>query len=308
MGNFEMPGGGDPASCTRVVTCDLALLVREPAQVVVQVAAAHSAGAVLDERFEVSMAGGCPPSVVALAGPHGSRLHVLGCGPGRVTVEYRAELETHGRPPPTRVAGEALAPGAGGSPGGGPPFAGWHSPGYDRLLYLRPSRYCPSDHLVGFAVGEFGAGGDAGARVAAIVDWIRRRVGYVPGSGSVHDSAEETLFTGVGSCRDFAHLGVALCRATGIPARFTAVYAPGLSPMDFHAVFEALQDGRWCVHDPTGLAPRSSMVRIGTGRDAADTAFVTVTSGIADLELLEVSATVGLELPGDDHSGAVELD
>jgi hypothetical protein len=57
--------------------------------------------------------------------------------------------------------------------------------------------------------------------------------------------------------------------------------------MDFHAVFEAFENGCWCVHDATGLAPRPSLVRIVTGRDAADTAFAAfaaVTSGIVNHE------------------------
>jgi hypothetical protein len=62
------------------------------------------------------------------------------------------------------------------------------------------------------------------------------------------------------------------------------------------------------VHDATGLAPRPSLVRIVTGRDAADTAFAAVTSGIVNHEAIEVSATVGGSfLPLDDHSGLVEL-
>jgi transglutaminase-like putative cysteine protease len=174
-------------------------------------------------------------------------------------------------------------------------------------VYLRPSRYCPSDHLIGFAVAEFGTGPDVGPRIVAITEWIRQRIGYVPGSSTVHDSAEHTLLTGMGTCRDFAHLGIALCRATGVPARFAAVYAPGLFPMDFHAVFEAFEDGRWCVHDPTGLAPRSSLVRVVTGRDAADTAFAAVTSGIVDLDRIEISAVAEPSLPVDDQSEVVGL-
>jgi transglutaminase-like putative cysteine protease len=143
--------------------------------------------------------------------------------------------------------------------------------------------------------------------VAAIAEWIWRRIGYVPGSSTVHDSAEDTLLTGVGTCRDFAHLGIALCRATGVPARFAAVYAPGLCPMDFHAVFEAFEDGRWQAHDATRLAPRPSMVRVVTGRDAADTAFAAITRGIANLELIDVTATVNGFLPTDDYSEAIEL-
>jgi transglutaminase-like putative cysteine protease len=178
---------------------------------------------------------------------------------------------------------------------------------YERQLFLRPSRYCPSDHLVGFAVAEFGTGTNVRERVLAITQWISERVGYVPGSSTVHDSAEDTLLTAMGTCRDFAHLGIALCRATGVPARFAAVYAPGLSPMDFHAVFETLEDGQWCVHDATGLAPRQSLVRVVTGRDAADTAFVSITSGVASLDNVEVSATVGPILPVDDLQSVVDL-
>ena len=144
-------------------------------------------------------------------------------------------------------------------------------------------------------------------RVASITQWIRERIAYVPGSSDVHDSAEHTLLTGMGTCRDFAHLGIALSRATGIPARFAAVYAPGLFPMDFHAVFETLHEGRWTVHDATGLAPRASLVRIATGRDAADAAFSAVNEGGAELEGLEVSATVGSVLPHDDPSELYEL-
>ncbi len=62
-----------------------------------------------------------------------------------------------------------------------------------------------------------------------------------------------------------------------MPARAVAVYAPGLFPMDFHAVAEAVVDGHWQVVDATLLAPRSCLVRIATGRDAADTAFLSIT-------------------------------
>jgi hypothetical protein len=77
--------------------------------------------------------------------------------------------------------------------------------------------------------------------------------------------------------------------------------------MDFHAVFETLQDGRWFVHDATGLAPRPSLVRIATGRDAADAAFSAVNTGVAELQRLEVSATVGSILPYDEPSEVFEL-
>ena len=108
-------------------------------------------------------------------------------------------------------------------------------------------------------------------------------------------------------CRDFAHLTVALCRAVGVPARFVSVYAPGVSPMDFHAVAEVATEGRWEVVDATQLAPRPTLVRIATGRDAADTAFATTTDGSAELISYGVTAFTDGDLPADDHTRRVEL-
>ncbi len=278
-------------STGRVLSCELAFWVVEPAELVLQVTAADSAGSVASERFDARSEGE-PLAAQELLGPNGTRSHVLHSPPGRLTVSYRSEIDT-ARPgrleSPVSAEGSEL------------------SAALSRLVYLRPSRYCPSDHLVGFAVAEFGVESSVAERVDAITDWIRERVGYVAGSSSVHDSAEHTLLTGMGTCRDFAHLGVALCRAVGIPARFASVYAPGLFPMDFHAVFEVMEEGRWYAYDATDLAPRPAMVRIATGRDAADAAFASVVDGIATLELLHVTATVADDLPVDDRSQRYRL-
>jgi hypothetical protein len=224
-----------------------------------------------------------PIALDEIRAPHNSRLHAHAANVGALSISYDAHLEAAKLPlrSPTD------------------PF--------EVLLYGRPSRYCPSDHLGGFAVAEFGTAGPARERTATIVEWINQRVGYSAGSSTVHDSAEDTLLTGVGTCRDFAHLGVALCRAVDIPARFTSVYAPGLSPMDFHAVFEIFDRDRWWLFDATHNAPRRAMVRIATGRDAADTAFATVLEGVADLEQLTVVATSDGALPVEDHAEFVEL-
>ena len=64
---------------------------------------------------------------------------------------------------------------------------------------------------------------------------------------------------------------------------------------------------RCCANDATGLAPRSSLVRIATGRDAADAAFSAVNSGVVEMEFLEVSATVATVLPWENHAEIVEL-
>ena len=70
--------------------------------------------------------------------------------------------------------------------------------------------------------------------------------------------------------------------------------------MDFPAVAEAYVQGAWQVVDATLLAPRSSMIRIATGRDCADTAFMSTYGGTVELLDSQVTATVDGHLPGDD--------
>jgi transglutaminase-like putative cysteine protease len=85
-----------------------------------------------------------------------------------------------------------------------------------------------------------------------------------------------------------------------------AVYAPGLSPMDFHAVAEAFVDGQWWVVDATRLAPRQSILRIATGRDAADIAFLT--NHWADLRLVNFEVlAIADTLPVDDGQQLLQL-
>ncbi len=80
-----------------------------------------------------------------------------------------------------------------------------------------------------------------------------------------------------GVCRDFAHLGIALCRAlTKAPARYFTGYAYHLKPADFHACFEAYLGGEWVLFDATHLVPLNGLIKIATGRDAADTAIANI--------------------------------
>ncbi|WP_020187924.1 transglutaminase family protein [Methylopila sp. 73B] len=143
------------------------------------------------------------------------------------------------------------------------------------LPYLLPSRFVPSDRLAAFAYREFGDFPRGHMRVSAICSWIYQNIDYVRGSSDSETTATEILVQRAGVCRDFAHLGIAFCRALGIPARLVSCYAFGLSPSDFHAVFEAYLDGRWWLFDGTRQAALDGLVRIGVGRDAAEIAFAT---------------------------------
>ncbi|MFD2093257.1 hypothetical protein [Blastococcus deserti] len=80
------------------------------------------------------------------------------------------------------------------------------------------------------------------------------------------------------------------------------MYAPGLPPMDFHAVVEADVDGTWCVVDATRPAPTRSLVRICSGPDAADTACLSLFRGVARFRTMEVTATSEGALPPPDDA------
>jgi hypothetical protein len=58
--------------------------------------------------------------------------------------------------------------------------------------------------------------------------------------------------------------------------------------------------------DATILAPRQSLVRLATGRDAADTAFLTTIGGMVHLHEMTVTAAVDV-LPRDNVRELVEL-
>jgi transglutaminase-like putative cysteine protease len=146
----------------------------------------------------------------------------------------------------------------------------------EALVFLYPSRFCQSDLLARFAMREFTNIESGFERLTRICNWIYEYVEYLQGTTNASTSAFDTATQRAGVCRDFAHLGIALCRALGIPARFVSAYAYGLNPPDFHAHFEAFLGGRWILADPTRLSPQSSFIRIGQGRDAADTSFATI--------------------------------
>ena len=148
------------------------------------------------------------------------------------------------------------------------------------LPYIYPSRYCQSDRLGKLATWEFAHFQPGYLRVQAIQDWVRRRTAFLSGSSNSHTSATDTLIDQAGVCRDFAHLMIALCRTMNIPARFVTGIDygadPKLGPTDFHAYVEVFLSMRWYVFDPTGITPPMGLVRLGTGRDAADASFATV--------------------------------
>ena len=211
----------------------------------------------------------------------GSRLHRLQGEPGELRVRY-----------------EAIVDGTAGTA---------HTSDLEAITYLRPSRYCQSDEVFGQARRQF-QGLSGADLIEAVTRFVENAVTYTPGLSLGTDSAITTLMTGQGVCRDYAHVVIALLRAMDVPARYAACYAPGLRPMDFHAVAEAYLDGAWYVIDATRLADRHSLVRISTGRDAADCAFLSYHGAHVGLSRMHVDASVlTAASAADDFTTLVQL-
>ena len=184
---------------------------------------------------------------------------------GLIEVEYNAEVRPDRLLPDISTL-EMLPP---------------HDMPGEAVQYLFDSRYCPADQFQPFVEAEFG-GTAGGARITAIRDWIGSNFTYQPGVSDSRTGAIDSFIERRGICRDYAHMLVTLARASTIPARYVACYAPGVTPQDFHAIAEVfLNDptteggGAWHLVDATGMADPAQTAKIGIGRDAADVSFLT---------------------------------
>jgi transglutaminase-like putative cysteine protease len=235
--------------------CTLDYVVPEPSVFIFNVAVARCARQRL-VREELRLAPSLTPEelVIRATGARFTRLEVPA---GRLSLRYEAQVERAPEPPrPTTDAPAAL----GRTPA-------------TVLPYLFSSRYCQADLLTELACQVAGDVAPGPAQVTAICDWVYANLRYLPGAS---DSS-------------FAHLAIALCRAMGIPARFVTGYAWGLVMPDFHACMEAFLAGRWHLFDPSRKVAPERMVRIGTGRDAADASFATIFGDGRPSELTEMA-------------------
>jgi transglutaminase-like putative cysteine protease len=170
------------------------------------------------------------------------------------------------------------------------------------IPFLFPSRYAPSDRLREVSFDLFGQYNTAYDKAIAIESWLAEKVSYASGVSDENTWALDTLERREGICRDFAHLGIAFCRALTIPARYVTVYAHLLEPQDFHAVFEAYLDGIWYVLDGTRKVPLNGMVRIASGRDASDAAVASLFGNITG-----TGVNVQMSLANDSNQQFVPL-
>ena len=172
----------------------------------------------------------------------------------------------------------------------------------DVVPYIFPSRFCPSDKMRGIAMAIFGNVAPGYSRVASICEWVTQHVRFSPGASDATTCAMETFHSRAGVCRDYSHLMITVCRALNIPARYvTGVdYGadPRFGPTDFHAYVEVFLGNRWYLFDASGMTPVMGLIRIGTGRDAADVSFATLFGNVqclrpvVSIELVSRNAAV----------------
>jgi transglutaminase-like putative cysteine protease len=244
------------------VGCDLTYQVRSPAVFLFQIVATrNNHQQILSEELSLS-----PPLTVERCsiGTAGNQLQRIVVDPCELQVSYRATVELTHETQNSNDVGESPISRT-------PP---------EVLTYLNPSRYCESDLLARFAFEEFGQLYPGYSRVQAICNWVFEQLDYTPGSTTATTTAADVLLQRTGVCRDYAHLAIALCRGIGIPARYVAGYAVDLQPPDFHGFMEAFLEGNWYLFDPTRLTSILGLVRIGSGRDAADVSVATITGNV----------------------------
>lgn len=98
---------------------------------------------------------------------------------------------------------------------------------------------------------------------------VYQKLHYVPGMTTTETTASEVLAAGQGVCQDYAHLMIALCRASGMAARYVCGMMEGEG--ETHAWVEVFDGKAWTGYDPThDVAIKYGYLKLGHGRDAAD--------------------------------------
>ena len=261
----------DSSSRRYVIDCNLKYEVQSPAHFVFQVEAVQSNQVILEEELRFSQ----PVSIRKNThGPSGNRLVRADVAPGLFELDYHAVVELPVYDAKNRTLTEATVSDI--------PF--------DYVHLLSPTRYCESDLLASATKKMFSQYAPGWERVECVRQWIHDNIEYTVGSTTSTSTACDVFLQRAGVCRDFAHLGIAFCRALNIPARFVVGYVKfAEGAPDFHAVFEAWLGNRWVLFDATEMAPIDELIRVGTGRDAKDVPFATI---FGDARMLSMSPSV----------------
>ncbi|WP_420433527.1 transglutaminase family protein [Candidatus Poriferisocius sp.] len=203
----------------------------------------------------------------------GTRVDHFGVTESHADLEVTAEASVETQDPQAHSASPAM------ESLGDPAFLNEHDE------YLKPTRHTDWNQAMAHQAREMATadGSNVVKAVSALSEFVGGRLAYVPGATEIGEPITEVLAKGAGVCQDYAHLGVALCRSIGIPARYASGYLfssnertgsidGDLVRVQTHAWFEAAVPGvGWLALDPTNrLAVGRQHVKIGHGRDYDD--------------------------------------
>ncbi|MFL6619481.1 MAG: transglutaminase domain-containing protein [Povalibacter sp.] len=133
----------------------------------------------------------------------------------------------------------------------------------------------PDPAIQAFAAEYLPRAGERRSAVLKLAGAISETIRYETGATDVHESATKAFARGRGVCQDHAHIFIACCRASGIPARYVSgyVYTEKEGDVASHAWVDAWlgDEGGWMPIDVT----HNSLVggrhcRLAVGRDYLD--------------------------------------
>lgn len=121
-------------------------------------------------------------------------------------------------------------------------------------------------------------GADPREAADEVAAWVHGTLTYMPGATGVQTNAQEAWDQKSGVCQDFSHLGVAMMRVLGLPARYVSGYLfpdqdaePGDAAVGESHAWVEYWAGSWVGIDVTNRTePGLRHVVVGHGRDYGD--------------------------------------
>ncbi|SHI41608.1 Transglutaminase-like enzyme, putative cysteine protease [Tessaracoccus bendigoensis DSM 12906] len=175
----------------------------------------------------------------------------------------------------------------------------------ERAVFGLPSHHVvPTAEVMDYADTIIAAELGFGQALGELTRGIWRDFDYRPGVTSTRTTVDEVLALRAGVCQDFAHVGIAVLRGLGIPARYVSGYLETVAPAGreklegsdaSHAWISVLApNGAWIDIDPTnGQFADSRYLVTAWGRDFAD---VSPLRGLVETEAPTSELSVGVDV------------
>jgi transglutaminase-like putative cysteine protease len=140
-------------------------------------------------------------------------------------------------------------------------------------FFLRTTPLTEPDPAIRALAASAAGGKDLIDRLHRLMQTVRDRLDYRPGTTDSQTNAADALANGVGVCQDHAHLFIAAARSIEIPARYVSGYLwTGQNGEEYeatHAWAEAcVPDLGWVGFDAANrICPNENYIRVAVGLD-----------------------------------------